>query len=121
MSATTEAGVVPSVTRNVPDTTDACAVGVRVVVPPLVIVGFPNAAANGLASDNVGLSGSVATKLIAVDETETLLTTGGSLTAVMLIVAVSNEDRSPPVPVLPLSCTVIVSVALALGVSVLSL
>ena len=46
--------------------------------------------------------------------------TGASLTAVMLIAAVSEFVSAPP-PVLPLSLTCKISVALALGASVLSM
>ena len=49
-----------------------------------------------------------------------MVATGASFTAVMLMVEVAVETRSPPVPVLPLSCTVRVSVEVADGVSVLS-
>ena len=70
-----------SMTCKVPVTTDVCSVAVSVVVAPLLIVGLPNAAANGLASDSVALSASLATKLIDVPTTDTLATVGASLTA----------------------------------------
>ena len=49
-----------------------------------------------------------------------IVAVGASLTAVMLIVAVSEPVSVPPVPVLPRSLAVRVSVALAAGVSLLA-
>src|SRR6476659_5154896 len=73
---TTPAGKLPSVTCNVPDTAVVCALGVRLVVTPLVIVGLPNALANGLTKESVVLSGSVARNEMDVAVTATLETVG---------------------------------------------
>ena len=48
-----------------------------------------------------------------------MVATGASLTAVMLMVAVSIDCKGPPLPLLPPSLTVSVSVALAPGASLL--
>ena len=79
-----------------PDTAVVCALGVRLVVAPLVIGGLPNALANGLAKESVALSGSLATKEIDVALTARLEIVGASLTAVILTVVVCVALLSVP-------------------------
>jgi hypothetical protein len=80
----------------VPDTAVVRTLGVRLVVVPLVIGGLPNALANGLASESVALSTSVATKEIDAALTAKLEIVGASLTAVILTVVVCVALLSVP-------------------------
>ena len=86
----------PSVTCKVPDTAVVCALGVRLVVAPLVIDGLPNALANGLAKESVALSGSLATKEIDVALTARLEIVGAFTGVVVTtILKVSLAARLP--------------------------
>src|SRR4051812_16772015 len=86
----------PSVTCKVPDTAVVCALGVKLLVAPLVIVGLPKSLANGLASESVALSTSEATKEMDAALTAKLEIVGGLLTAVILTVVVCVALLSVP-------------------------
>src|SRR3977135_1891361 len=104
----TLAPLLPAVRLSVPSPTDRVTVSVPGGPPSASLtdspVPFSDRVTAGLAWYWVGV----------------MVATGGAVAAVMLIVAVSNDDRSPP-PVAPLSWIVSVSVALADGASVLSM
>ena len=86
----------PSVTCKVPDTAVVRTLGVRLVVAPLVIVGLPNALANGLAKESVALSGSLATKEMDVALTARLEIVGAFTGVVVTtILKVSLAARLP--------------------------